>query len=190
MNSGGMHQIYGVAPDIAAYAKTMSNGFPMAAIVGKRAVMDAAQNTFISSAYWTERVGPAAALATIKKHQRINAGKVLTEVGTRVQQGWRRAATEAGLAIEVTGIPPLASFSFVGEQNATLTTLFVQEMLDRGFLASDRFYANCCHTPAHLDRYLDAVTASFGVIAEAVRTESVERRLRGPIKHSGFSRLT
>ena len=190
MNSGGMHQIYGLEPDLVAYAKTMSNGFPMAAVIGKRDVMDVTQKTFMSSAYWTERVGPAAALATINKHRSLDVGKTLTEIGERVQAGWKTAAETTGLAIRVAGIPPLATFSFDHDQPAVLTTLFIQDLLDRGFLAADRFYANYCHEPRQVEAYLTAVEESFENIADGLRKGDLNARLRGPVKHTGFARLT
>ncbi|MGH9345269.1 MAG: aminotransferase class III-fold pyridoxal phosphate-dependent enzyme, partial [Terriglobia bacterium] len=77
LNTGGAHLRYGVTPDIAVFAKAISNGYPMAAVIGKGSVMQAAQESFISSTYWTERIGPAAALATIRKHRRCDVSKQL-----------------------------------------------------------------------------------------------------------------
>ena len=189
MNTGGIHMKYGVEPDIAAFAKAMANGYPMAAVIGKRGVMEAAQNTFISSSAWTEKIGPVAAIATIKKHNRQNVGQYLAEVGTRVQVGWKDAALKNNLDITVTGIPPLSSLSFDYPDGQQIATLFVQEMLDRGFLASTAFYSIYGHEPKHIDAYLDAVEEVFGVISRARESEEVEILLRGPIKHSGFQRL-
>ena len=190
MNTGGMHQVYGFEPDMVTYAKTMSNGFAMAAAIGKRSVMDAAQKTFISSAYWTEKVGPAAAIATVKKHRRLDVGKTLAEIGRRVQQGWTDAANRTGLPIKVSGIPPLASFSIDHPEAPALVTLFIQDLLDRGYLAADRFYANLKHEEAHIAGYLEAVETSFGHLVEALEKGDVTARLRGPVKHTGFKRLT
>jgi glutamate-1-semialdehyde aminotransferase len=189
MNTGGVHLVYGVQPDLATYAKAMSNGFAMSAVVGRRSVMESAQRSFISSAYFTERVGPAAALATVSKYRRIDAGKTLTAIGTRVQEGWKRAAERAGLPLTVTGIPALASFSFQDPDAPALTTLFIQEMLIRGFLASDRFYPTVRHEDAHVAAYLDAVEVVFARIAEARSKGDVRQRLAGPVKHTGFARL-
>ena len=108
MNTGGAHLRYGVTPDIAVFAKAISNGYPMAAIIGTPDVMQAAQATFISSTYWTERIGPAAALATIRKHKRCDVSRRLIESGSRIQTGWRGEAERAGLAITVSGLPPLS----------------------------------------------------------------------------------
>jgi glutamate-1-semialdehyde 2,1-aminomutase len=190
MTTGGIHLTYGVNPDLAAFAKAMANGYPMAAVIGIRGVMEAAQKTFISSAFWTEKIGPAAALATIGKHRRENVAKHLIEVGKRVQNGWKDAAARAGLKVHISGIPPLSHFSLDYANANALITLFVQEMLSRGFLASAQFYANYGHQPHHIESYLQAVNEVFGMIAQAIEQESVERLLRGPIKHSGFQRLT
>ncbi len=189
MNTGGMHQVYGVEPDMVTYAKTMSNGFPMAAAIGRRSVMDAAQKTFISSAYWTEKIGPAAAVATLKKHRAVDAGKQLVAIGQRVQAGWKAAADKAGLPIKVSGIPPLASFSIDHPEAPALVTLFIQDLLDRGYLAADRFYANLKHEDAHVLGYLEAVEASFTHLVEAIEQGNIADRLRGPVKHTGFKRL-
>jgi glutamate-1-semialdehyde 2,1-aminomutase len=189
MNAGGAHLVYGVEPDVATYAKAMSNGFAMSAVIGRRSVMESAQKTFISSAYFTERVGPSAALAAVSKFRRIDAGKTLMATGTRVQEGWKRAAERTGLPIAVTGIPALASFAIQDPDAPALMTLFIQEMLTRGFLASDRFYPTVRHEDAHVAAYLDAVEISFGLIADARAKGDVRQRLAGPVKHTGFARL-
>ena len=68
MNTGGAHLNLGITPDIAVFSKALGNGYPIGAIIGITKVMDIVQDTFISSTYWTERIGPSAALACIKKH--------------------------------------------------------------------------------------------------------------------------
>ena len=154
-----------------------------------KSVMEAVQKTFISSAYFTERVGPAAALASTTKHRRIDAGKTLTEIGTRVQEGWKKAAERTGVPLTVTGIPALASFGIQDKDAPALMTLFIQEMLGRGFLASDRFYPTVRHEEQHVSAYLDAVEGAFGRIADARAKGDVRSRLLGPVKHTGFARL-
>lgn len=190
MATSGVHRIYGVDPDMATFAKAMSNGIPMAAVIGRRDVMDYAQRTFISSAYWTEKSGPTAALATLKKHRRINAGAFLIEAGTIVQKGWQQAAESSGLKIKVAGLPPITSFSFLHQDSLALETYFIQEMLARGFLASDRFYPTCAHGSDEIQAYLNAVSEVFGLIARAIAAGDVLQKLKGPVKHSGFTRLT
>lgn len=187
---GGAHLTFGVAPDIAVFAKAISNGYPMAAIVGTRDAMKGAEDSFISSAYWTERIGPVAALHTIKKCIRMKVSEHLNQIGKSVQEGWASAAKETGVAIDIGGIYPLSHFGFVGEGKMERITYFVQSMLDKGFLASGRFYASYAHTPAHVKAYLSATKTVFAEIASLKSTEAVLKQLRGPVAQSGFKRLT
>ena len=178
-----------VTPDIAVFAKAISNGFPMAAVIGTEDVMQAAQESFISSTYWTERIGPVAALATIRKHRRCDVSKRLVDVGKQIQSGWRREADRTGLALTVSGIAPLGHFSFNYPNAEEIRTLFTQLMLSEGILATNAFYATYVHQPHHVEGYLKAVGESFGYIAKAIERGEVERLLGGPVAHSGFRRL-
>jgi glutamate-1-semialdehyde aminotransferase len=175
---------------MAVFAKAMSNGYPMAAVVGRGDVMQAAQSTFISSTYWTDRTGPAAALATIRKFQRCDVSKHLIRVGTLVQDGWRTVSQRVGLPIEVSGIPPLGHFSFEGEQKQAARTLFTQLMLERGYLATNAFYATYAHQDQHIESYLESTEQVLAQVAEAMASNSVTARLKGPVAHTGFRRLT
>jgi len=91
-NVGGVHLLYNISPDIAVFAKAISNGYPMAAIIGTKKVMDAAQSTFISSTYWTERVGPTSALATIKKMKEKRVVEHIEHIGALIGKGWKELA--------------------------------------------------------------------------------------------------
>lgn len=188
-STGGIHMDYGVTPDLAAFAKAMANGYPMAAVIGIRAVMDAAQRTFVSSTFWTEKIGPTAALATIRKHRRENVGRYITDLGLHVRHEWERLAKGAGLPITTSGLPAIGGFAFSHEAPNVLATLFTQEMLQRGFLAGPQFVATFAHEAAHVERYLAAVEEVFALIANAVKRGDAEKLLKGPVKHSGFQRL-
>ena len=189
MTTGGIHLTMGVTPHLATFAKCMSNGYPMAAVIGTRTVMDAAQNSFISSTYWTERVGPAAALATIKKHISVNLPLHLIAAGSRIQEGWRKAAATVGLNIKVSGIPPLSTFVLDQDEPAPLMTLFAQEMLARGYLAGGQVYTMLAHTDDLIDAYLENVGEVFGFMAAAVQAGDIDERLNGPVKYDQFHRL-
>jgi len=190
MNSGGSHLKFGVFPDIAVFSKALGNGYPIAAIIGKEEVMDAAQNTFISSTMWTERTGLAAALATINKHRSVDAGKHLMQIGTQIQDGWRGSASKNGLNIHIGGIAPLGHFSFQYDNALAMKALFVQLMLERGFLASTLFYAMYVHQDCHVKEYLRAVDETFSIISTANEAGNVEKLLKGLPSSTGFSRLT
>jgi len=187
---GGAHLMYGVDPDIAVFSKAMSNGYPMSAIIGRREVMQAAQGSFISSTYWTERIGPTAALATLRKMKKVNVVSKIKKAGMAIRKGWANCADKHGLKISLGGVIPISSFSFqYGSDSQALKTLFVQEMLDRGFLATNMFFASYVHSDAVIKKYLSAVDEVFSVIADSIKTNTIRKRLRGPEAHTGFSRL-
>ncbi len=189
MNCGGAHLILGLEPDIAVFAKGISNGYPMGVVIGKREFMDAAQDSFISSTYWTERIGPAAAIATINKMKRLNVQNHMMECGKTIQKGWKILSDKYKLNIKVGSIYPLSHFDFV-ETPLLMKTLFTQEMLTRGFLATNSYYACYAHKKDHLDKYLDAVDDVFSFISRIIAEGNPEKYLKGPICQSGFKRLS
>ena len=188
---GGIHQQLGVEPDIATYAKVISNGFPMGAVIGRKEVMDAAQVSFISSSYFTERIGPAAAVATIKKMKRENVQEKIVATGKRIRDQWQRLVDKHGLRSQVNGRPGLMTMSLdYGDQSPTLRTLYTQEMLDRGIIAAGNLYPNLTMTDDMLDEYFAALDEVFPILTDAADKNDAESRLRGPVGHKDFRRLT
>jgi glutamate-1-semialdehyde 2,1-aminomutase len=190
LNNGGAHLLFGLEPDIAVFAKGISNGFPMAAIIGKRDVMEVAQDTFISSTYWTDRIGPTAALATINKIKDNNITEHLISTGNKVKDLWRTMASKHDIEIEISGIDPLGHFDFKYNNPLVIKTLFTQLMLEKGFLASNGFYASYTHKDELIEKYSDAVDSTFDFMSNAIKEGNPEKYLKGPVCHSGFKRLT
>ena len=190
INNGGAHLEFNIEPDIAVFAKAVSNGYPMSVILGTEEVMQAAQSTFISSTYWTERIGPTAAIATIRKFIDKDVAKHLHEIGTQIQSIWKESAIENELDIHVSGLPALSHFSFTHPDGLAMMTLFVQLMLDREILASNRFYASYAHSQKNVDEYSTACNDVFSEIKEVIEKDELEKALHGPIAQSGFKRLT
>lgn len=189
LNTGGAHLTLGMHPDIAVFSKALGNGFPIAAIVGNR-IMEAAQVSFISSTNWSERTGPAAALATIRKFRDKNVSANLVQTGQTVQLGWKRLGEKHGLALSVGGIPPLSHFGFVNEKKFEMKAVFVQEMLKKGFLASTSFYPMYAHREEHTAAYLESADKVFATIAHHLRLGTLHSILEGSPSADGFKRLT
>ena len=186
---GGAHLVFGLEPDIAVFAKGMSNGYPMAAVIGRKTTMDAAQDTFISSTYWTDRIGPSAAIASIEKMRHKQVYKVLAANGQAVKTAWKTAAEQANLEIHISGIDPLAHFDFTAKDPFALKSLFTKFMLDKGFLATNAFYASYAHNKEEINAYSKATAQSFLKIKHAIETDTIGSALGGPVCHSGFQRL-
>ena len=186
---GGSHLHYGVEPDIAVFAKALSNGHAMGAVIGRAEVMQAAQATFISSTYWTEGVGPAAAVATIEKMRRIDVPAHVAAMGERWSSGLARIAERHGVSVKFSGHAAIRKLSFADEQALALETLLTVRMLERGILASSGFYATLAHQDEHVDRYLAAAGEIFAELREAIDAGDAASRIGGPVHHSGFQRL-
>lgn len=187
---GGLYKKYGVEPDVAVYGKTIGNGYALTAVVGKREIMQAAQTTFISSTFWTERIGPTAALKTLEIMERERSWERITETGNIVREGWNKLAKSHGLEVSLGGLPALSTYSFVSQNAQKYKTFITQEMLKKGFLASTNFYASTVHTSSEIDSYFSALDEVYKVIAQCERGEqNIDDLLLGEVSHSGFSRL-
>ena len=187
---GGIYQKYDVEPDMAMYGKTLGNGYALTAVVGRKSVMEAAQNTFISSTFWTERIGPTAALATLKVMEETKSWELITNIGNKMRQGWQKLADDHNLDIEILGIPSLSTYAFKSKKSLEYKTLITQEMLKKGILASTNFYASTAHTEYEFELYFNALDEVFSKISKCELGENkIENFLEGPICHSGFKRL-
>jgi glutamate-1-semialdehyde 2,1-aminomutase len=187
---GGSHLKHGVNPDIAMFAKALGNGFPIAAVIGTKEAMNGAHSSFISSTYWTESVGPVAALATLRKMLDQNVCENVAHIGRLVSDAWKRYGREYGLPVATDdGYPCLAHFHFEGEMSDALRTLYTQLMLKRGFLAGCTIYPTTSHTESIACEYVSAIEDIFSQISDVVDAGSEEALLSGPLAHSGFRRL-
>lgn len=190
-NTGGAHLVFHKeTPDMAVFSKALGNGYPIAAVIGRSDVMQSAQKTFISSTYWTERIGPVAAIATIKKHRKFDAGKHLVLLGEQIQAGWKELAGKHGLSIQVSGMKPMSHFAFDHELSREMKAYFIQLMLCQGFLASNLFYAMYAHKDEHVKKYLRAADTAFAEIARAIDRGDITDKMKGKPSSAGFARLT
>ena len=186
---GGLHKIYGVEPDMAIFGKALGNGYAITAVIGKREVMEAAQKTFISSTFWTERIGPSAALATLDVMGKEKSWEIITEIGLSIKKHWQELADANGLKISQWGLPALAGFSFMSKNNLAYKTYITQEMLKKGYLAGNSIYVCTKHTEEVLSGYYQNLEPLFRDVAEFENGKDVMARLKGPICHGGFKRL-
>ena len=186
---GGLHKKYGVEPDMAMFGKALGNGYGITATIGKRDVMEAAQTTFISSTFWTERIGPTAALKTLEVMDRINSWDTITHTGLTIRQGWQQLADKYALKIDHWGLPALTGFTFQSPQSLAYKTLITQEMLLKGYLAGNSVYACIEHTPKVVADFFEALEPIFALIKECEEGRDVLSLLKGPVCHGGFKRL-
>jgi glutamate-1-semialdehyde 2,1-aminomutase len=186
---GGAHLRFGVMPDIAVFAKALGNGHPMAAVIGRAKVMQAAQESFVSSTYWTEGVGPTAALATLRKMRQTDLPAHIASLGDRFRVGLAAIAARHKVPLKMAGYPGLTTLAFEHADALALQTLLTVRMLKHGILAGPGFYVCLAHRLEHVDAYLAAADEIFAELAEAIRCGDAAARIGGPVRHSGFARL-
>jgi glutamate-1-semialdehyde 2,1-aminomutase len=186
---GGLHKKYNVEPDMAMFGKAMGNGYAITAIIGRREIMEAAQSTFISSTFWTERIGPTAALKTLEIMEREKSWKTITKIGIDIRERWQKLADRHELKIVHQGLPALASFSINSKNALAYKTLITQEMLSKGYLAGNSIYVCTEHTTDILEGYFEVLDRVFSLIGECEKDRDINKLLKGDICHSEFKRL-
>lgn len=186
---GGLHKVYGVDPDMAVFGKALGNGYAVTGVIGKRDIMAAAQNTFISSTFWTERIGSVAALATLDVMEKEQSWQKITATGRAITSRWQALGQKYGLPLATAGVPALTGFSIKSPNGLAYKTLITQEMLAAGYLAATSVYTCTEHTPEIVDGYFAALEPIFDTIRECEDGRDVKALLKGPVAHSGFTRL-
>ena len=185
---GGLHLNLGVFPDICILGKTLGNGYAITAVLGTAEVMTYAQSSFISSTFWTERIGPSAALATLEEMEQIKSWEIISSIGGQIKRTWRVLAEKHKLNIAIGGLDSLANFTFETE-NTIFKTFITQEMLKSRILASNAVYSCIEHKPDVLDRYFNELDSVFHTINLNRDAGKLETLLDGPPAHDGFKRL-
>lgn len=187
---GGLHKKYGVEPDMCMFGKALGNGYAITAVLGRRSVMEAAQKTFISSTFWTERIGPAAALATLNEMEKQQSWEIITCQGKKITQIWHEMGDALGLKLTTAGLPALTSFSINSEDWLKYKTYITQEMLKKGILAGNSVYVCTRHTDEEISIYQEAL---YPILEKIVGFENgqsnIDDYLEGPVCHGGFKRL-
>jgi len=189
-NYGGLHQDYNVIPDIVMYGKAIGNGFAIAAIVGKRAVMECANNSFISSSFWGERVGFVAALKTLEIMKKTKSYNIIKKNGKYIISQLKKIAKENNVEIDIIGIPSIPTFVFKNlKNNLFYKTLIAQEMIKKNMLCSTIFFLSSKHKIKDLDDYLFELNNVFKIISKCEKGERIKKYLKHSVVDSTFKRL-
>jgi glutamate-1-semialdehyde 2,1-aminomutase len=187
--NGGLHKLYGVEPDIAIFGKALGNGYAITAVIGRREIMEAAQTTFISSTFWTERIGSAAAIATLDAMAKVESWEIITAIGDDIKRRWQYLSEKHMLQIEQFGLPSLTGFTFKHSNAIAYKTLLTKEMLARGYLAGNSIYVCTEHSQDILDGYFDALDQVFALIRQCEEGRDVFKLLNNQLCDVGFKRL-
>ena len=191
-STGGAQQYLGVTPDMAVFAKSLSNGYPMAAVVGRRDVMEPSARMFISSTYWSDTIGLRAALTTLREVRRRDVPGQLWRFGAELKRRLNLVAEVVGLDVCCRGIDVHPHLQF-GLSDPVLknqvTTLHIQEMAKRGCHGYASFYLNAAQGEPELEQTVAAARDVFTIIRDGLATNTVERRLECAVQQDAFRRL-
>ena len=186
---GALYKSTGVEPDMVIFGKAMGNGYAITAVLGKKEIMEYSQKTFISSTFWTERIGPTAALKTIDVMKEEKSWVKIKTIGKKIQSGWKQIAKNNNVKIKINGIPSLTNFSFKSENNQIYKTLITQEMLKNNILASNSVYCCTQHNDNIIDKYLNSLNEVFKMIKSCEDGSDIDKYLKTKISVKGFQRL-
>lgn len=187
---GGIYKKFNVEPDIVIYGKALGNGYAITSVVGRKEIMEYAQDTFISSTFWTERIGPSAAIKSLEVMKRIKSWEIITSIGKKIKDGWEKISKSHEISISSSAVPAICSFNINCEDSAYYKTFITQEMLKKGILASTSFYACIDHSQKYIDEYLFNLNDIFYKISKCESKElNIKELIDSPIADSRFGRL-
>ena len=184
---GGLHLKYKVNPDIATFGKALGNGYAINAVIGNESVMNYVNKTFISSTFWTERIGSAAALKTLEIMNKIKSWKIITDIGADVKKKWLQLSKIHNIKLDITGLDAMPRFDFTNNNNLYYKTYISQEFLKKNFLATNSIYLCINHNKDLINRYFDILDSIFVKIKKSIDSNSgVEKLLDGSVCISGI----
>jgi len=192
LTAGGVQPLLGVTPDMAVFAKSISNGYPMGVVVGRREVMEPAGRMFISSTYWSDTIGMRAALTTLQEIRKRDIPAILHQLGTELKAGLNAVIQETGCPVTCEGMTDAPSLNFKVDDpqlKVKIVTLYIQEMAKRGCHGYTGFITNGAQGPAELEQTFDAARETFKIIEEGLRTGRVDDLLECELRQDYFRRM-
>lgn len=184
---GGLHKYYKVNPDIAIFGKALGNGHAINAIIGTKAAMDSCKSTFISSTFWTERVGPTAALATLDVMEKNKSWEIISKMGKVIKKKWKIIAKSNNLDLDIKGLDAIPNFTFKSKNNLAYKTFITQEMLKRKILTSNVIYCSVVHNNKLLEKYFHILNDIFYKIDKFEKNiDNIQDKLETKICLSGI----
>ncbi|HET9954036.1 MAG TPA: aminotransferase class III-fold pyridoxal phosphate-dependent enzyme [Polyangiaceae bacterium] len=172
---GTFQQFAGLTPDLTTLSKALGNGWPIAAVVGKREIMRHAAGMHLSATFHGDTAAMAAALSTLDFVDRHPVAEVVWELGQRLIDGLNAAARRQGIPAVAFGepLPPMPFLKFTASEpglNDSLRSAFYREVYRRGVLLHPRhlWFVSYAHTPADIDYTVQVAEEAFARAARAL----------------------
>ena len=188
---GGLHKLFNVNPDMAIFGKALGNGYAINAIIGKRSVMESAKSSFISSTFWTERIGSVAGLKTLEVMNKYKSWEIISKTGDSIKNNWLKLSNAHNIKINIMGVSSLPNFNFAYEDNLFFKTYISQEMLKYKILAGNSIYVCIDHNKNILEKYYSILDLIFKKIKDCINErENIRSLLKGPVCIAGIRNET
>jgi glutamate-1-semialdehyde 2,1-aminomutase len=159
--NGGIHLKYGVNPDLAMFGKAIGNGYSIASIIGKKSIMMKSNKSFISSTFWSERIGYVAGIATLNEMSRIKSWNIISQKGRKIKELLSLAAHKNKIGIKFKGLDALIKFDLTNSKIKDYEAFITKEMLKKGFLATNSIYVSISHSDSLIKKYVKEMDAIF-----------------------------
>ncbi len=158
---GGIYKKYNIKPDIVMYGKSLGNGFPISAIVGNNKVMNVSKKTFISSTFWTENIGVAAAIKTLKIMKQKKTWLIIKQKGQYIKKEIKKISSKHKINVKISGLDALPKIEFDKKLNNLYCNFICYEMLKKNFLFKDTVYLSISHTDQIIKNFLNNLDEIF-----------------------------
>ena len=187
---GGLHKKFKIEPDMCIFGKALGNGYAINAILGKKKIMKNFDKTFISSTFWSERIGPTAGLATLKLMSDLKSWKIISKIGNKIKLKWKKLANKYGIDIKINGLASLPSFEIIDKDWLYIKTYITQEFLKKKILAANTVFVCINHDDVILKKYFRELEKIFFKISEyKKKNKKVRTLINSPVCKTGFFRL-
>ncbi|MDE2888107.1 MAG: aminotransferase class III-fold pyridoxal phosphate-dependent enzyme [Gemmatimonadota bacterium] len=165
LRRAGAQEYFGVTPDLAVFAKGLSNGVPLSCFAGNSAVMETVKDCVISSTFGGDTLGLAAARAVLDVYEREDVIGTLWKRGEQLHEGFNAYSGKLGLPARFTGAAPVGQLVIDHPDAARLFLRFNEEVLKRGIIVYSVCYTNYSHTEADIEEAVGAMSEALEVMA-------------------------
>tara|TARA_B100001057_G_scaffold147440_1_gene147357 strand:- start:5635 stop:7671 length:2037 start_codon:yes stop_codon:yes gene_type:complete len=188
-NFGGLYKKYKVVPDLVIFGKAIGNGYPITAILGREELMLNSKKSFLSSTFWSDRIGPTAAIASINQMEKIKSWKIVKEKGQYIKYKWKKLFDKYSLRVDIWGLNAIIGFNFISENNLKYKTYITQELLKKNILAANLVYVSVAHKKDDIDRYFFEFEKVIKTIKSFEDGLDPDKFIENKIANRSFKRL-
>ena len=185
-SKGPYSKKFNVVPDIYVFAKSIGNGYPIAAITGRSEIMNGFNSSFVSSTNWSEAIGLGAARSVLKKFQKSSPHEKIIELGECWANTIQKECESNKFMIDISGLPGMKYFSHTTDSDL-FRTFFTVFALQENILVAGRYYPNTSQTIQDIKQYGELLNNAI-VKYQSMSRSDIEK-FTGKVMPGGFNSL-